>query len=134
MTILITTIAGVIRFLKINYKKHLYEYSWQIDVPSARILLAKLVEIPLCFIFLTFKEAKWAKDNEVFLEITTRGGHSLGNGLVAELGMKTDAKLILNTDSHAPRDYITPDLREKTALGSGIPRSMFEPVFCTGTV
>ena len=78
---------------------------------------------------LTFKEAKWAKDNEVFLEITTRGGHSLGNGLVAELGMKTDAKLILNTDSHAPRDYITPDLREKTALGSGIPRSMFDNIF-----
>ena len=78
---------------------------------------------------LTFKEAKLARDNEVFLEITTRGGHSLGNGLVAELAMKTGAKMLLNTDSHAPRDFITHDLREKTALGSGIPRNMFEEVF-----
>jgi len=78
---------------------------------------------------LTFKEAKWAKENEVFLEITTRGGHSLGNGLVAELAMKTGAKMLINTDSHFPRDFLTHDLREKTALGSGIPRSMFEEVF-----
>ncbi|MCE7743295.1 MAG: histidinol phosphate phosphatase domain-containing protein [Candidatus Heimdallarchaeota archaeon] len=78
---------------------------------------------------LTFKEAKWAEDNEVFLEITTRCGHSLGNGLVAELALKTGAKMVLNTDSHAPRDFISHELRDKTALGSGIPRSMFEEMF-----
>ena len=78
---------------------------------------------------LTFEEAQLAKDNEVFLEITTRGGHSLGNGLVADLAMKAGAKLILNTDAHQPRDFISESLREKTALGAGIPRSMFEEVF-----
>jgi len=78
---------------------------------------------------LTFKDAQLAKDNEVFLEVTTRGGHSLGNGLAADLAMKAGAKLILNTDAHQPRDFISEGLREKTALGAGIPRSMFEEVF-----
>ena len=38
-------------------------------------------------------------------------------------------KLILNTDAHQPRDFLSESLREKTALGSGIPRSMFDEVF-----
>lgn len=78
---------------------------------------------------LTMEEVQIAKDNDVFLEITTRGGHSLGNGLVAELAMKTGAKLILNTDSHSPRDFLTKELREKTALGAGTPETMFEEMF-----
>ncbi len=51
------------------------------------------------------------------------------DGLVADLTMKAGAKLILNTDVHQPRDFISESLREKTALGAGIPRSMFEEVF-----
>jgi len=39
---------------------------------------------------LTSKDAQLAKDNEVFLEISTRGGYSLGNGLVADLAMKEE--------------------------------------------
>ncbi|MCG3221366.1 MAG: histidinol phosphate phosphatase domain-containing protein [Candidatus Heimdallarchaeota archaeon] len=78
---------------------------------------------------LSLEDAQLAKDNDVFLEITTRGGHSLGNGLVAELAMKTGAKLILNTDSHRPGDFLTKELRDKTALGSGIPKNMFEEIF-----
>jgi len=34
----------------------------------------------------------------------------------------------LNTDAHQPRDFISESLREKTALGAGIPRSMFEEI------
>ncbi|MHA1515969.1 MAG: histidinol phosphate phosphatase domain-containing protein, partial [Candidatus Heimdallarchaeaceae archaeon] len=75
------------------------------------------------------KDAQLAKDNEVFLEITTRGGHSLGNGLVADLALKAGAKLILNIDAHQPRDFISESSQEKTALGAGIPISMFEEVF-----
>ena len=78
---------------------------------------------------LTIEEAQLAKDNDVFLEITTRGGHSLGNGRVADLAIETGAKMILNTDSHQPKEFITEELREKTALGAGIPRSMFEEIF-----
>ncbi len=78
---------------------------------------------------LTFKEAKWAKDNEVFLEITTRGAHGLTNGLVADMAMKAGSKMVVNTDSHSPRDFLTHDLREKTALGARIPRNMFEEIF-----
>jgi histidinol phosphatase-like PHP family hydrolase len=78
---------------------------------------------------ITEEEIMLAKDNDIFLEITTRGGHALGNGLVADLAMKAGAKMILNTDSHAPRDFLTNELREKTALGAGIPKTMFEELF-----
>ena len=78
---------------------------------------------------LTIEEAQLAKDNDVFLEITTRGGHSLCNGLVADLAIETGAKMILNTDAHQHSDFITKELREKTVLGAGIPRNMFEEIF-----
>ena len=68
---------------------------------------------------MTFKDAQLAKDNEVFLEISTRGGHSLGNELVADLAMKAGAKLILNTDAHQPRDFISESLREKLLQEQG---------------
>ncbi|MHA2309569.1 MAG: histidinol phosphate phosphatase domain-containing protein, partial [Candidatus Heimdallarchaeaceae archaeon] len=67
---------------------------------------------------LTLEDTQLAKNNDIFLEISTRVGHCLGNGLVAELAMKTGAKLILNTDSHRPGEFFTKELREKTALGS----------------
>ncbi|MHA2358357.1 MAG: histidinol phosphate phosphatase domain-containing protein, partial [Candidatus Heimdallarchaeaceae archaeon] len=78
---------------------------------------------------LSLGEAELAKENDVFLEITTRGGHSLGNAVVAENAMKTGAKMILNTDAHQPRDFLTEKLRNKTASSSGIPKSMFEELF-----
>jgi histidinol phosphatase-like PHP family hydrolase len=78
---------------------------------------------------ITLEDAQLAKDNDIFLEITTRGGHSLGNGLVAELAMQTGAQMILNTDAHQPRDFLTKKLRDKTALGAGIPETMFDQIF-----
>lgn len=54
---------------------------------------------------LTEAEARLARKNGVFLEITARKGHSLTNGHVARLAMKTGAQLIYNTDSHAPGDF-----------------------------
>lgn len=67
------------------------------------------------------EDVKRAKELGVHLEITTRKGHSLTNGLVAKLALKYGAKLVVNSDAHAPGDYQTPELREAVLLGAGIP-------------
>ena len=80
---------------------------------------------------LTQEEVQLAKDNDVFLEITTRGGHSLGNGRVAELSMDLGAKMLVNSDAHLPSDFMSKKLAQETAIGAGIPEKMFEELFQT---
>ena len=69
---------------------------------------------------ITDVEAALAAEKGVALEITTRGGHSLTNGLVASLARKHGAKLVVNNDAHAPRDLAPPALRRAVALGAGL--------------
>jgi histidinol phosphatase-like PHP family hydrolase len=53
---------------------------------------------------LTDAEARLAAERGVLLEISARGGHSLGNGHVAETARRAGARLIFGSDSHAPED------------------------------
>jgi len=53
------------------------------------------------------EDAVLAAEKGVYLEITTRAGHSITNKHVFETAQKAGAKLILNTDSHAPEDILT---------------------------
>ncbi len=66
------------------------------------------------------KEVKEAKKRGVLLEISTRKGHSLTNGHVAKLAKSIGAKLVLNTDSHAPSDLVTDAQALRIALGAGL--------------
>jgi histidinol phosphatase-like PHP family hydrolase len=66
------------------------------------------------------EDAEIASKNGVFLELTSRGGHSLGNGRVALLAKETGALLLINSDTHAPRDIHTEDLAIAVGLGSGL--------------
>jgi histidinol phosphatase-like PHP family hydrolase len=52
------------------------------------------------------EEVELAKKNSIFLEITSRKGHSLTNQHVAVLAKEKGAKLIFNTDTHSPEDLI----------------------------
>jgi histidinol phosphatase-like PHP family hydrolase len=70
---------------------------------------------------ITEKEVALAAEKGVYLEITSRGGHSLSNGYVARLASQAGAKLILNSDSHAPGDFLTRDFAQKIVQGAGIP-------------
>lgn len=72
---------------------------------------------------ITEEEVQIATDNDVSLEISARGGHCLGNGHVAKLGLEYGANLVLDTDTHAPGDLIDYKMAEKIALGSEIPES-----------
>ncbi|NDY58986.1 histidinol phosphate phosphatase domain-containing protein, partial [Desulfovibrio sulfodismutans] len=69
---------------------------------------------------LTPQEAALATQNNVALEITTRKGHSLTNGLVAALAKAHNAKLVINNDAHEPGDFVSLELRKKIAMGAGL--------------
>ncbi len=72
------------------------------------------------------QDVKLARDRGIFLEITTRRGHRVGNFQVANLAMRYGAKLILGTDSHAPEDIISYDEMRRNALKNGITSQQIE--------
>jgi putative hydrolase len=74
---------------------------------------------------ITEDETKLAKERGIFLELTTRKGHSLTNGHVAQMAIKHGARLILNTDSHSPSDLIDSSLAERIARGAGLSEKEF---------
>ena len=65
-------------------------------------------------------DVKRAAGNGVFLEITSRKGHCLGNGRLVALARKYRAQLIINSDTHAPSDLYSPERYRKTAFGAGL--------------
>ncbi len=77
---------------------------------------------------ITREEAELAAKNGVFLEITSRKGHSLSNGYVAGLADLTGARLVIDTDSHEPGDLITDDFAREVLLGAGLSRSRIDVV------
>lgn len=69
---------------------------------------------------ITEEDALMAARGRTCLEITSRGGHSLTNGHVARIARKCGAKLVLNTDSHAPGDLIDIAFARTVAAGAGL--------------
>jgi histidinol phosphatase-like PHP family hydrolase len=69
---------------------------------------------------ITAEEASMAARQGVYLEITTRKGHSLTNGWVAQRARQARAPLLLNTDTHAPEDILDREQRELIAQGAGL--------------
>ena len=69
---------------------------------------------------ITLDEVREAAANGVYLEITSRGGHSLANGHVARVAREGGAKLVLNTDTHAPQDMIDQQMARLGARAAGL--------------
>ena len=69
---------------------------------------------------LTEEEAALAARNEVFLEITSRRGHCLGNGNTVVLGRAAGASFLVNSDTHSPGDLHTEAFARTVALGAGL--------------
>ncbi|HKJ05299.1 MAG TPA: histidinol phosphate phosphatase domain-containing protein [Geopsychrobacteraceae bacterium] len=65
-------------------------------------------------------DVQLAAKNGVHLEITTRKGHCLTNGHVAQLARKYGAKLVINNDAHAPGDLMSLEMACKVAQGAGM--------------
>lgn len=70
---------------------------------------------------LTEEEARLAAENGVFLELTGKDGHSLGNGRVARVALDAGAKLLVNSDGHTPGQLLTEKKARKIARLAGLP-------------
>jgi len=78
---------------------------------------------------LTEVEARLAALNSIYLEITTRKGHSLTNGHVVRVARISKAALVLNTDSHSPQDLTSKESAMRIALGAGMTEEEASEVF-----
>jgi len=78
---------------------------------------------------ITEDDAAAAAENNIYLEISARSGHSLTNGHVAAIARRCGAKLVLNTDAHAPGDLLTRDRARRVALGAGMRDDEIDEMF-----
>jgi histidinol phosphatase-like PHP family hydrolase len=69
---------------------------------------------------ITEEEVLLAKEHSVYLELTSRKGHSLTNGHVAKLAQRIGAPMILNSDTHAPADIWPAARLHEIAVGAGL--------------
>jgi len=69
---------------------------------------------------ITIEEARLAAERSIFLEISTRKGHSLTNGHVAMMARESGAQLLINNDAHAPSDLVSPEQALRIARGAGM--------------
>ena len=75
------------------------------------------------------EEAELAAKNGVYLEITSKSGHSLSNGHVAKTALAAGASLVIDTDSHRPGDFIDEAFAEKVLIGCGLTPMEIDRVF-----
>jgi putative hydrolase len=69
---------------------------------------------------ITEEEVLLAKEHSVYLELTSRKGHSLTNGHVAKLAHKIGTPMILNSDTHAPGDIWPVNRLHEVVVGAGL--------------
>lgn len=69
---------------------------------------------------ITEEEVLLAKEHSVYLELTSRKGHSLTNGHVAKLARKIAAPMVLNSDTHAPGDIWPAARLHEIVVGAGL--------------
>ncbi len=69
---------------------------------------------------LTPEEAALAAKNSIFLELTSRQGHSLANNHVAQVAQQTGAMLLINSDAHAATDLLTPSAAQAIVSATGL--------------
>lgn len=75
------------------------------------------------------EDVKLAAQNGTFLEISGRKGHSFTNGHVAKLAKAHGAKLIINSDAHAPEDFMSAERARKVGLGAGLNSEEVESIY-----
>jgi histidinol phosphatase-like PHP family hydrolase len=75
------------------------------------------------------EEVELAKKNSIFLEITSRKGHSLTNQHVGTLAKERGAKLIFNTDAHEPEDLLNDQGALEVVKRAGMTKEDLELMF-----
>ena len=69
---------------------------------------------------ITPDEARIAAGSGVFLEVSARKGHGFANGHVVRAAQDAGARMVLDSDAHAPEDLLTREFAIKVALGAGL--------------
>ena len=64
--------------------------------------------------------ATLAKKTETILEITSRKGHNLTNGLVFKAGSSHGCSFVINTDAHSPSDLMDLEFARTVGRGAGM--------------
>ena len=75
------------------------------------------------------EDAKLAKKNGVFLEISARSGHSFTNGHVFKIAKLSNSKYMLNTDTHSPNNLVTKSFAKTVLMGAGMDEKEVDQVF-----
>jgi histidinol phosphatase-like PHP family hydrolase len=74
-------------------------------------------------------DTKLASQRGIFLEITSRRGHNQTNTHVIKQARKFGAKLILNNDSHAPEDILTPQQLIQVGKDCGLTQAEIDKIY-----
>ncbi len=82
---------------------------------------------------LTKREAEAAAKNGVFIEISARQGHNLGNGNTVKVGREAGVKFLINSDAHSHEDLLTEELQKKVGMGAGLSKQEIEEVYTNFT-
>lgn len=69
---------------------------------------------------ITESDVQLAVEKGTYLELSGRKGHSLSNGHVAALALRFGAKLVANSDAHAPDDLMSLDFARRIVKGAGV--------------
>jgi putative hydrolase len=78
------------------------------------------------------EEASMAARTGVFLEVTTRKGHSITNGWVVQRAREAEALLVVDTDTHGPGDILDGHQRRIVALGAGLDEAEVRAIWENG--
>lgn len=69
---------------------------------------------------ISYDDARFAAENDVYLEVSARKGHSLTNGHVVKVAREAGAYTVLDSDAHEPDDLLTAEITHKIAKGAGL--------------
>lgn len=70
--------------------------------------------------FITLEEAQLAKDNDVILEVTGRAGHNITNGHVVNIARLVGARMVIDSDTHAPENLMSEADARIVGAGAGM--------------
>jgi putative hydrolase len=69
---------------------------------------------------LTLEDARLAAETGTLIELSARRGHSITNGHVALTARAAGARMVVDSDAHAPQDLLTAAFARTVARGAGL--------------
>lgn len=69
---------------------------------------------------ISLADARLAAENNIALELTSRGGHNRTNGHVAQMAKRAACRLVVDSDAHAPHDLMDRRAKFVVAKGAGL--------------